>query len=215
MNGEEFKTLLAAVSSCSAEQKQSIYKAIRSEIAIHDLEKHFNISAEIILGAIARAGDLTQRGVRGVIAETVFALDIVPTVIGWTDEADGIEDAYDSCLVHETTRVRVQVKMQRKEKGMPKIGSDGKFVVEVQRTRRGTAPDGTSTRPYRFGEFDLIAVCMEPSTKDWRTFMYARSSDLAPSKKDQTTIQTLQSVPTFGNDSTIWKSTLADALTLF
>ena len=31
---------------------------------------------------------------------------------------------------------------------------------------------GLATRPYRFGEFDILAVSMHPSTNDWNRFMY-------------------------------------------
>jgi hypothetical protein len=39
------------------------------------------------------------------------------------------------------------------------------YIVETQRTRRGSdKKTRDSTRPYRFGEFDLLAVAMYPST---------------------------------------------------
>ena len=87
--------------------------------------------------------------------------------------------------------VRIQVKLQRKEKQAPKIVSlalrkrlvdppDLLYVVEVQRTRTGKRALKNAigetldevlveeTRPYRHGEFDILAVNMHPSTKDWK-----------------------------------------------
>ena len=37
------------------------------------------------------------------------------------------------------------------------------YVVETQKTRAGTDNDGADTRPYRFGDFDILAVNMEPA----------------------------------------------------
>src|SRR6185437_16364926 len=100
------------------------------------------------LEAIGRAKDLTQRGVRGIIAETAFALDIVPSMIGWSDEVIVGDQAYDNKLSRDNCSVRIQVKLQRKKAGLP-LRRDGMYVVEVQRTRGGER-DGVKTRPYRF-----------------------------------------------------------------
>lgn len=105
--------------------------------------------------------------------------------------------------------------MQRKQAGVPKVGNDGAFVVEVQRTRSGIK-DGVKTRPYRFGDFDLIAVCMEPSTKSWTSFQYALASELQPSPSDANVISTFQRVPAYAAEDTgIWTSNLEKALGRF
>jgi hypothetical protein len=55
------------------------------------------------------------------------------------------------------------------------------YVAETQRTRAGKDPaTGEDTRPYRFGEFDILAVSMHPSTNDWSTFLYTVGSWLLP-----------------------------------
>lgn len=39
------------------------------------------------------------------------------------------------------------------------------YVVETPRTRGGKdLTSGEDTRPYRYGEFDILAVSMHPST---------------------------------------------------
>jgi hypothetical protein len=208
-----FEKLLELVRACSDVQKAWIFREIRSSIAIHEIEKLFNVKAEVILEAIGRATDLTQRGVRGIIAETIFAVDIAPAVKGWKNDPPVGDVAYDVCLYKGKRRVRIQVKMQRKEKGQPKRNKVGQYIVEVQRTRGGTDKRGNKTRPYRFGEFDLLAVCMEPSTKEWTAFMYAWARDLEPSPDDKKIIRTFQAVPPFpGHGNGIWTSDLATAL---
>jgi hypothetical protein len=209
---DDFESILKALRSCSPEQKQEIFNEIRDSIQIHELETHFNVRADVILEAIARADDLTQRGVRGVIAETIFALDVAPKLRGWRAFPATGTVAYDLLLVRGLRNVRVQVKMQRKEKGKPKVGRSGHFVAEVQRTRSGNKK-GQKTRPYRFNEFDLLAVCMEPSTRSWTSFMYAATKNLAPNPNDATVIKTFQEIPAFSSGRQgIWIDNLQAAL---
>ena len=71
---EQIKQLLA---SSSKEQRQDIFRELRHEFPIHAIEQKLNAEAEIILEAISRAGDLTLRGIRGIIAEAAFATKMV------------------------------------------------------------------------------------------------------------------------------------------
>lgn len=49
----------------------------------------------------------------------------------------------------------------------------GYDVAETQRTRGGKKRNSDEqTRPYRFGEFDILAVSLHPSSGDWHRFMY-------------------------------------------
>jgi hypothetical protein len=134
----DFEQLIETVRHCTREQKQRVFQVIRDSVSIHqEIEREFNIQADLILDAISRAGSLTKRGIRGVIAETVFAQEIVPTLQGWHDDTPEGDHPYDSRLSSGTRSVRVQVKMQRRERGQP-LTRAGQFVVEVQRTRTGT-----------------------------------------------------------------------------
>ena len=104
---------------------------------------------------------------------------------------------YDYLLDDGRGTIKVQVKLQRKKADKPMMASEGyrrlssvMYVVETQRTRGGKdTKTGEDTRPYRFGEFDILAVATEPSSQRWDTFMYTvantvdsrprfRSSDL-------------------------------------
>lgn len=66
-------------------------------------------------------------------------------------------------------------------------------VVEVQKTRGGEI-DGKKTRPYRFGDFDILAVNLHPSTGHWERFAFTVGSWLLPRKGDATLIEIMQPV---------------------
>jgi hypothetical protein len=59
---------------------------------------------------------------------------------------------------------------------------------------------GGSTRPYRFGEFDLLAVAMYPSTNEWNRFMYTVSDWLIAGRTDSAEISKFQPVAMTPND---------------
>jgi hypothetical protein len=56
------------------------------------------------------------------------------------------------------------------------------YVVEVQKTRSGKK-DGKNTRPYRFGDFDILAVNLHPGTGNWERFVFTVGSWLLPRAK--------------------------------
>lgn len=69
------------------------------------------------------------------------------------------------------------------------------YVVETQRTRGGIDPQTKQqTRPYRFGEFDVLAVSMHPSTNDWSAFMYTVSDWLISRPEDAKLMRKFQPV---------------------
>ena len=194
----EFTALLERLDACNAEQKRMVYDTIRSSITLHPIEDELGLKGEVILEAIYRAPDLTQRCIKGLLAETTFVMDVLPVVPGWRGEASGGELPHDAVARSANASVRIQVKLQRSESGQP-MQRNGNFVVEVQRTRSGVR-EGIETRPYRVTEFDLLAVCMRPSTGAWGSFMYASSANLSRSRKDWTALRTLQDVPAHPSD---------------
>jgi hypothetical protein len=72
--------------------------------------------------------------------------------------------------------------------------SAGKLVVETQRTRAGKGVEGADTRPYRFGEFDVLAVSVEASTNDWTQFRYTVERWLLPREMDPSLLLKFQPV---------------------
>ncbi len=191
----------------SEEERRVVLKYLRQRVPLHPLEEEWATTAEAILTAIARSTDLTLRGIRGIIAEATFGEIILPKLEsdGWNVMAILGDQAYDFLLEKGSARARIQVKLQRREKGVPKMYAKRSrdalnsppgtiHVVEVQKTRSGQKK-GEKTRPYRYGDFDILAVNLHPSTGDWKRFMFTVGNWLLPSKKQQELIETFQPVP--------------------
>jgi hypothetical protein len=106
-------------------------------------------------------------------------------------------------------------------------GEETLYVVEVQKTRSGevtvleTLP-GTETqlkavksltvktRPYRFGDFDILAVKMHPSSGNWADGRYTLGRWLLPRQKDATLVEIFQPVAARPND--VWTDDLETCL---
>ncbi|GAB4358054.1 MAG: hypothetical protein Kow00114_10010 [Kiloniellaceae bacterium] len=73
------------------------------------------------------------------------------------------------------------------------------FITETQKTRTGNDGEGGRTRPYRYGEFDILAVSMQPSTGDWNRYMYTLGRWLVPGEGENE-IATFQPVSMTPND---------------
>jgi len=198
MSHNEVKRL---IDLCDDGQCAEIFKHIRTRVAVHPLEAQLNCNAEIILESMSRASDLTLRGIRGIITEVAFKDRIVDNLIGWTDITPPGDLAFDFLLRDGTASdIKIQVKMQRKVTGNPLSTPDGtKWIVETQRTRNGTK-NGAATRPYKFGEWDILAVSLQPSTGNWDNFIYTVGKWLIPRPDDKTLIKVLQPVSKVPND---------------
>ncbi|NJM09118.1 hypothetical protein HC891_27330 [Candidatus Gracilibacteria bacterium] len=154
------------------------------------------------LEAIDRSSDLTQRGVRGVIAEAAFDYRITTELFHWRKAVVYDDLPYDFLLEDAEGAVRVQVKMQRRKDHRPMFAREGyrrlpanMYVVETQRTRKGEHVEtGADTRPYRFGEFDILAVSMHPSTGNWNDFMFTVADWLLPRPEDESLLLKFQPV---------------------
>jgi len=202
---EEVRRLLP---KCTVAERAQILAELRQEEARHPFEVRLNTTTNVILEALHRASDLTIRGIRGIIGEACFVTNVIPTLRNW-ESLEVIGDLpHDACLRDQTSEIRIQVKMQRKAKQVPLI-RDGQAVVEVQRTRGGTR-DGEETRPYKFGEFDMLAVCMEPSTGDWNRFYFIPQRWLIPRQGKAALIEIMQPV-SLDSDS-VWTSDFDEAV---
>lgn len=149
-------SLQTAIRRGSTAERRQLYLTLRAEFA-HHLEKEWGLDAETILDAIARSSDLTQRGIRGVVAESVFIREVLPTALEGTPDWRVVADlaagdiSYDAVVEHAQTRrrVRIQVKNQRRQAGAPKE-MRGAWVVEVQKTalaKRMARPPGLTGSP--------------------------------------------------------------------
>ena len=231
MSPSDLQRLRRALQAYTRDERQALFQILREEFPIHDLEVRLGATAEIILEAIARSSDLTLRGVRGVIAEAAFKEHVVIPLLadGWREDMVGGDSAFDFQLAGPTMpnqaapEVRIQVKMQRQKEQRPMYAweaskalfprSAAMWVVETQRTRGGKDAQGQDTRPYRFGEFDILAVALHPSTQDWSRFQYTVSAWLIPDPKDRALIFKYQPVPPVANSD--WTDDLREAVDWF
>jgi len=213
---QRIRDLLA---DASPKEREAIFRLLRPEFSIHPLEATLGTTAEVILEAIARASDLTRRGIRGLIAEAAFATYVAARLPGWSDVAIEGDASYDFDLRDSVGAVRVQVKLQRQKEQRPMRSEEaprsarlppGMFVVETQRTRGGRTRAGDDTRPYRFGEFDILAVSLHPSTGDWTSFLYTVARWLIPHRDNAGFIQTYQ--PVSPNRDGYWTSDFLEAV---
>jgi len=202
---EELERLLAR---CTAEQRREIFDLLRLEFPIHPIETKLNAQAEVILEAIDRASDLTLRGIRGVIADAAFEVHVVKHLSNWTDKTPRGDYPFDFLLQDAIGFVKVQVKMQRSKEQRPMMANEARrhlpsnmYVVETQRTRGGTDPaTGENSRPYRFNEFDILAVSMHPSCNDWSQFFYTVTRWLLPDPSNENYLLKFQPVSKSPND---------------
>jgi hypothetical protein len=210
--------VLGLIAKTSAEERRDILQNIRRDIFLHPLERDWNVPAEAILGAISRSPDITQRGIRGILAEAVFEQSIIPALLtkGWEQLEIKGHQSYDFRLSKDRRQVGIQVKLQRKEGGdpmeFPKSGREHSvkaperlYCVEVQKTRSGRA-GGEATRPYHFGDFDILAVSLHPSTGDWKRFVFTVGKWLIPRETNPELIEIFQPVP--GASDSYWSDDL-------
>ncbi|WP_428310917.1 hypothetical protein [Hydrocarboniphaga sp.] len=210
MNDDRLTAIRALLEQCSIDEQKALFQDLRATHSVHEFEQVIGAPAEMILEAIHRAPELTRRMLRGVIADAAFAQFTVPTLSrsGWVDVTPVGNYAYDYKLKDDIGLVTVQIKLQRSERGTPVVrdgrryGFDGKvFTVETQKSRTGTDADDNKTRPYRYGEFDVLAVSMQPSTGKWNRFLYTVGAWLIQGKKPNE-IATMQ--PVAGSDNEYW-----------
>lgn len=187
---------------CSASEQETLFRELRQRHTIHEFEQTIGAPAEMILEAVHKAPELTRRMLRGVIADAAFRTFVVPAIEpqGWRDVTPEGNFAFDYIVEDARGRVSVQVMLQRSERGAPvrkpgaRYGFVGEvFMTETQKSRTGTDGEGEKTRPYRYGEFDVLAVSMQPSTGKWDRYMYSVGRWLLPGKGENE-IATLQPV---------------------
>lgn len=200
MAEEDLLAIRRFLDRCTADERRVLFDELRASHPIHELEATFGATAEVILEAIHRAPELTRRMLRGVIADAAFAQLIVPQIaaFGWRDATPRGNFAFDHVLEDGAGQVSVQVKLQRSKQGRPVVTTGttyklvaNRYLVETQRTRAGTQRGGkgseepkgsTETRPYRYGDFDVLAVSLQPSTGDWASFRYTVGEWLLPGR---------------------------------
>jgi hypothetical protein len=209
------------IDQCTDAEQKILLDYLKAKLPQHPLEREWGVNAEIILSAISRSSDLTKRGVRGIIAEAVFERQTLADLKAWEAVRFTDDRPYDFLIRSggdNPIEARIQVKLQRMKTQRPMLASEANrhfpremYVVEVQKTRGGIdLQTNEDTRPYRFGEFDILAVNMQPSTKDWHRFLFTLSRWLLPRNPDASLIEIFQPVPHSPN--TAWTDNLETCL---
>jgi len=224
---ELVESILKRVSQCSPEEQRLVYEKLRETIDKHPLEVAWGCSAEDMLTAIQWAPELTQRMLKGVIADAAFRMYVVPQLkaTNWEPVKFESNELYDHKLDDGVGDVTVQVKLQRSARGgavcagpRSRTWPPGYFTVEVQKTRtgkkkkrKGASGEGeeaeesaemVDTRPYAFGDFDILAVSMWPSTRDWKDFRYTVGRWLIARSDEPSNIAVMQPLSPTNND--VW-----------
>lgn len=228
---ERTENVKGLIESLTASELQSLASYLRSKLPKHALEEKWGIGYELILDAIYRSQDIVQRGVRGVIAEAVFEAKVLPTIKGWRSVQVIGDLPYDFKIQRESDKreIKIQVKLQRTQGGEPltrRLFGPDTFIVEVQKTRSGTkrkrkeavppksAPTAPEkTRPYQFGDFDIIAVNMQPCAHDWTRFMYTVAAWLMPRAGDKKLVEIMQ--PVSANRTQVWTNSIDECIRWF
>lgn len=203
---ESIDNLKRLLDECTNEERSALLDYLNARLPQHPLEKEWGVGAEVVLSAISRSSDLTKRGVRGIIAEAIFERNVLAGLKAWQVVNFPDVRPYDFLVRSRASghqEVRIQVKLQRMRKQQPMLASEANrhypndmHVVEVQKTRGGIGlQTSEDTRPYRFGEFDVLAVNLHPSTRDWNNFLFTLSNWLIPRSENKTLIQIFQPVP--------------------
>lgn len=206
MSEEALHAVLRLLGQCTPEEEEKIFKELRKRHEIHEFESVIGAPAEMILDAVHKAPELTRRMLRGVIADSAFRTFTIEAIkdSGWKDVTPVGNFAFDYRVDDGKGPISVQVKLQRSEKGAPVVKNgarygfgDEVFMTETQKTRTGTDGDDNLTRPYRYGEFDVLAVAMQPSCGKWDRFMYTLGRWLLQGKKagEVATLQPVAKIP--------------------
>ncbi|HLY62028.1 MAG TPA: hypothetical protein VKV95_14895 [Terriglobia bacterium] len=215
---DETKRLLAASSEV---QRREIFTSMRREFSVHPLETKLDAEAGTILDAVSKVDDFTLRGILKLIPEAAFKVYVVSALANWRDESPPGYHSFDFLLRDAVGGVRVRVKTQCLRGHVPMMATQvyqqlpaDMYMVETQRIRGGkNHKTGEDTRPYKFGEFDVLAVSMHPSTRDWSSFMYTVAEWLLPRPENKALMLKFQPVSRSSND--VWTDSIETCIGWF
>jgi hypothetical protein len=108
------------------------------------------------------------------------------------------------CWIVEVQKTRSGEELAQ-EANNDEVSADVPSVGEASQEKKATVDvknKGKSTRPYKFGEFDILAVNLQPSTGDWSKFMYTVASWLLERPREPALIAVMQPVAAIPND--VW-----------
>jgi hypothetical protein len=131
VSADPIEQIRQILNACNPAQRDEIIKLLRVEYRVHRIELAWNTSAEIVLEALARSGELTQRMFKGILAEAAFKVEVIDKLNGWEDITPSGTLAFDFVVRQAGEQVRIQTKLQRKQAGQP-------FMYRVPKQRGAT-----------------------------------------------------------------------------
>jgi hypothetical protein len=163
----------------------------------HPLEEEMKASARQILDAVSH-GFRTKVDVKGKVAELLLKKDHLDPLVDagilgavtWHD-SDGEPD-FELQLRGRPAPLRLECKNVRSGP-LPRRGGQAAMRIEIQKTRN--SKDGSNTRSYRLGQFELLAACLFNQTGRWE-YLFARAIDLARGGDSPDLLKTMQPVTT-------------------
>jgi hypothetical protein len=168
--------------------------------------------AQTVLGAV-RASHPTKRGVNSAIAAAFFESGAMPGIAqqGWVrTSATQTGSPFGIVLEGNGRVVRVLIAILQLEAGKPRrqrspARREDLYVVQVQKklsrapvmnlaSRDARTQAAGLARAYSFGDFDILAVNVQPVTRRWTDFRYTLTEWLVPCREDAGLIATEQPV---------------------
>ncbi len=187
----------------------------------HPLEDEYGLNASELLDAVNERFRL-KVALEGAVAEVHFEKKLyeleLAGVIMCHEKYDKDDYPDFSVWLSENGHdLKIEVKNIRDAEEAYRNRSTGEieaYKVELQKTRRGEDP---SSRYYDADRFDIVAVCLGKKTGNWGEFFYAKSVDLARSKKYPHKLDVMHRVPlpesvappsVLGRDTGAWHDSL-------
>lgn len=151
------------------------------------LDQQLHLSPLVLIKALSFANPFAIRTIRSVISEYYLYEYLLQQKYNFLPVHQN--DPFDFAVQKNNNQIiKIQLKLQRQQRGTP-IDK-----VEVQRARNGFDKNGNKTRPYQFCDFDVLAVCLEPSTKNWTDFVFIKSENLKADKNNPNNINKMQKI---------------------
>lgn len=136
----------------------------------HVLEEQFSLTSEQILDIIGDRNRLSV-AVRGGVAEYHLEQQLAGAPGIASVQRLDVDAMHDfNVTLDDGTLLRVECK-----NASPKTSADGKFKVEVQKTR--ASKGDPASRFYAVNAFDVVAACLYSPTRQWK-FRFGLTADL-------------------------------------
>src|SRR4030042_1845504 len=172
---------------------------------IRRLRKRLNLTQEELASRVKRHPTYISGIERGVRNITINVLEDISNALAVAQTEINDEDKLpDFSIKYKGSDFTLECKNVRSGEEMKK--EDG-YRVEVQKTRN--SKDGSNSRSYGIGEFDLLAACLFNQINEW-IYLFAASIKLARKRGDDTLLATM--TPVSIKPGSTWRSSLEEAI---